>query len=145
MASLLALSVRQPWAWAIIHDGKDLENRKSLFSHRGLTLIHASAGMTREEYDTAIEFMGHAMNATGFKRHGGRPHFDDLKRGGIVGAVEIVDAVTESTSPWWMGPRALVLRNPIALPFIPCRGTVAPLFWKPDAATLAEVARHLPE
>lgn len=23
----LALSVRQPWAWAIIHAGKDIENR----------------------------------------------------------------------------------------------------------------------
>jgi hypothetical protein len=145
MASILALSVRQPWAWAIIHAGKDLENRKSLFSHRGLTLIHASAGMSREEYDTAIEFIGHALPPRGVGGAGrARPHFDDLKRGGIIGAVEIIDAVTESTSPWWMGPRALVLRNPIAIPFIPCRGTVAPLFWTPDADTLAKVAPFIP-
>jgi hypothetical protein len=138
MAALLALSVRQPWAWAIIHAGKDLENRKSLFSHRGLTLIHASAGMTHEEYCDAVDFMSAAK-----VNYRALPSFSQLERGGIIGAVEIVDAVRESTSPWWMGPRALALRNPRPLPLIPCRGTVAPLFWTPDASTLAEVARHL--
>ncbi len=26
---MLALSIRQPWAWAVIHAGKDVENRSS--------------------------------------------------------------------------------------------------------------------
>ena len=36
-----ALTVRQPWAWAIIYGGKDLENRRWRTSYRG-PLIHAS-------------------------------------------------------------------------------------------------------
>src|SRR5512135_2097795 len=37
-----ALSVRQPWANAIML-GKDVENRSRYFAHRGLLLIHASS------------------------------------------------------------------------------------------------------
>ncbi|MFL6864136.1 MAG: hypothetical protein ACJ8DZ_14170 [Allosphingosinicella sp.] len=50
MADLPALSIRQPWAHAILHLGKDIENRGRCHRHRGLTLIHASAGMSVEEY-----------------------------------------------------------------------------------------------
>lgn len=32
----LALSVRQPWAWAIIHAGKDIENRTWQAVNHGL-------------------------------------------------------------------------------------------------------------
>jgi len=36
-----ALSIRQPWAWAICH-GKDIENRSRGTRYRGLLAIHAS-------------------------------------------------------------------------------------------------------
>ena len=36
-----ALSVRQPWAWAICH-GKNAENSSRATRHRGLLAIHAS-------------------------------------------------------------------------------------------------------
>ena len=35
------LSVRQPWAWAIIHGGKDVENRNWDTKFRGRLAIHA--------------------------------------------------------------------------------------------------------
>ena len=38
-----ALSVRQPWAWAIAAAGKDVENRTWRTDYRGLIAIHASA------------------------------------------------------------------------------------------------------
>jgi len=38
-----ALTVRQPWAWAIIHGGKDVENRTQAWSYRGPLAIHAGA------------------------------------------------------------------------------------------------------
>lgn len=123
---MLALSVRQPWTHALVHLGKDIENRKQRHRHRGLTLLHASAGMTTDEYLEARAFMlraGVAADAV--------PNFVDLLRGGIIGAVEIVDCVTESGSPWWMGPRGFVCRNARPIPFIACKGTVAPLFWTP--------------
>lgn len=142
MQPLLALSVRQPWAHAIVHLGKDVENRTRRLGHRDLTLIHASAGMTADEYDDAVAFMHQVARATG-KPVGPLPPRDKLQRGGIVGAVEIVDAVRESASPWWMGPCGLVLRNPRPIPFIPCAGTVAPLFWTPTTAVLAEATAAL--
>lgn len=36
-----ALSVKQPWAWAIIHAGKDIEKRTWRTDYRGPLLIHA--------------------------------------------------------------------------------------------------------
>ena len=37
-----ALSVRQPWAWAIIYAGKDVENRTWPTRYRGFVIVHAS-------------------------------------------------------------------------------------------------------
>lgn len=137
---LLALSVRQPWAHAIVHLGKDIENRKVRYGHRGLTLIHASAGMTPEEYEAAQAFM-HSRGVMG----GWLPSLSLIERGGIIGAAEITDAVAEHPSPWWMGPCGLVLANARPIPFIPCRGTVAPMFWTPpeDVAAQARAALGL--
>lgn len=36
-----ALTVKQPWAWAIFH-GKTVENRKTRTNHRGQLAIHAA-------------------------------------------------------------------------------------------------------
>lgn len=139
---ILALSVRQPWATAIV-EGKDLENRARVHSHRGPLLIHASAGLTHEEVAEFIAFVA-ARGLTGSWNHfSPRDLFHQLPRGGIVGVVDMIDAVEESDSPWWMGPKAFVLRNPRALPFIPCKGTVAPLLWRPDAEVSATVAAAL--
>ena len=43
-----ALSVRQPWAWAIIHAGKDVENRTWGTRYHGPLLIHASKNYDRD-------------------------------------------------------------------------------------------------
>lgn len=138
-ADLLALSVRQPWTHAIIHLGKPVENRGRRFKHRGLTLIHASAGMDVEEWADAAEFM-RSFNVT-------PPRMEALARGGIIGAVEIVDCVEEHPSPWFTGPYGLVMAKPRAIPFIPCKGTVCPLFWRPPADVLraARAALRLPD
>lgn len=37
-----ALSVRQPWAWAVARGHKDVENRSWTTAHRGPLLVHAS-------------------------------------------------------------------------------------------------------
>jgi len=43
-AALRALTIRQPWAWAIAVAGKDVENRGWPTSYRGLLAIHAGKG-----------------------------------------------------------------------------------------------------
>lgn len=109
-----ALSIRQPWAWLIIHGGKDIENRSRRTHLRGRIYVHASQGMTRDEY-TIGELMA---EENGVKL----PAFDDLQRGGIIGTVEIVDCVDDHQSPWYFGPFGYVVANPEPLPFQPCRG-----------------------
>ncbi|MEO5920469.1 MAG: ASCH domain-containing protein [Pseudolysinimonas sp.] len=45
MRELRILTVRQPWAWAIVHGGKDVENRSRNLAgkYRGPVAIHAAA------------------------------------------------------------------------------------------------------
>lgn len=126
---MLALSIRQPWASLILVAGKDIENRSWSTRRRGRILVHAAQGMTREEHEDAIHF---AVGAIRTRRHEARgPQttlralgfaITDLKRGGIVGSVEIVDCVDHSDSPWFVGRYGLVLRDPQPLPFTPWRG-----------------------
>src|SRR5690348_2447825 len=51
-----ALSIRQPWAWLILHAGKDIENRDWSTRFRGQVLIHAAKGMTQNEFADACYF-----------------------------------------------------------------------------------------
>src|SRR5258708_31560451 len=44
VADLRALTIRQPWAWAVGVAGKDVETRGWQTSHRGLRAIHAGKG-----------------------------------------------------------------------------------------------------
>jgi len=48
-----ALSLRPAWAWAVIHAGKDVENRAWYTQYRGSLAIHASSNFTGVEQDAA--------------------------------------------------------------------------------------------
>jgi hypothetical protein len=41
MSDVRAITVKQPWAWAIAHGGKTIENRSQGTRYRGTLLIHA--------------------------------------------------------------------------------------------------------
>ena len=112
-----AISIRQPWVWLILNAGKDIENRRWATRFRGRILLHAAKGMTRAEYDDAIDPLWASGGPTIEL-----PAFEDLERGGIVGSVEIVGCVSSSDSPWFCGPFGFVLRDPKPIPFRPYRG-----------------------
>lgn len=119
----LALSIRQPWADAILYAGKDVENRTWPTRYRGPVLIHAAkawGGMEKEAL-IWIQDQGHAL---------ARP----VHLGGIVGRARIADCVSASRSPWFFGPYGFVLADVEPLPFQPCRGALG--FFEPtlDAA-----------
>lgn len=118
---MLTLSIRQPWAWLILHGGKDVENRTWPTRVRGRIQIHASAGMTRREYDEARLFARRIHPALDV------PAPSELLRGGIIGTVELWDCVTASPSPWFMPHPfqesvGFLLRDPQPGPFIRCSG-----------------------
>lgn len=113
-----ALSIRQPWAWLILHGGKDVENRTWRTQFRGRFFIHASKGMTKTEFNACRQFVVREFPGIWL------PPAHALPLGGIVGEVELVDCVGETSSRWFAGHWAFVLRNPITLPFIPCAGSL---------------------
>jgi hypothetical protein len=81
-----ALSIKQPWAWAVVTGLKDVENRGYRTRHRGRLLVHASK---RDDRD-GFAFMA----ARGIQVP------DDLPRGAIVGSVVLTGVVDDSPSPW---------------------------------------------
>jgi len=130
----LALAVRQPWAWAIIHAGKNIENRSPVatryMKHRGRIAIAASKNMTQEEYRSAAAFMARFGVIA--------PAAADLVRGAIIGSVEVVDVVSKSMSHWWMGPRGLILRDPLACEPVPSAGALGFYAWKPSGGQVEQ-------
>lgn len=133
-----ALSIRQPWAWLILNAGKDVENRNWFTKFRGRVLLHASKTMTRDDYESAVD-CALAIGAIGRARTplswaAGSNEFNpaSIELGGIIGSVEIVDCVQESSSPWFFGKFGFILRNPKPLPFRPFKGSLG-FFEVPDS------------
>ena len=122
-----ALSVRQPWATALAHGWKPVENRSWRQGNPGLTFrgpfaIHASTGMTRDEYeDAAYTFALCDVTC---------PPAADLPRGGIVGIGCISDIVTEMDSPWFFGPKGLVVVGAEPVDFISVGGRLGFFDWR---------------
>lgn len=104
-----ALSVRQPWAWLIVAGYKDIENRAWSTRYRGRIYIHASRKLDKGGLATiisgSINITQSVQDALSQKTH--------LERSAIIGEVDIVDCVTQSSSPWFTGPYGFVLKNPV--------------------------------
>ena len=116
------LSVAQPWAWAIFHAGKDVENRvwapERTPSFR--VLVHA----TRREDFAATAFLANI---------GVEQPPPDQPLGAIIGMVTVAGFVDDSDSPWAMpGACHWLLADPLPAerPMF-CRGQ--PGLWLPPA------------
>ena len=128
------LTICQPWAHAIMHWGKDVENRGWATKHRGEMLIHA--GKTKTAYD---EQDPDDWKECGFTI----PKWDAMPRGLIIGVVELVDCIPSDPglpyyvpghgpNVWADGKFLWLLRNPRLLKEpIPYRGLLF-LFDVPD-------------
>lgn len=133
-----ALTIRQPWAWAIFHAGKDVENRSWLppadvIGER--IAVHASAALDRQAHLAYINIADRAAPS-------------DLPRGVVIGSVEVAGWVGEDgscsdpalrgslRSRWFVGPYGWVLQNPqTASVLIECRGMLG--LWRlPQGVTL---------
>lgn len=114
-AMMKAISVRAPWWWFILHGGKNIENRDWPTKFRGRVLVHASKWWNDHEVYDAFKNHIHLVPEERQER-AGFVSLRTLREAGaaIVGSVEIVDCVTRSDSPWFIGRYGFVLRNPIA-------------------------------
>ncbi|GGX62926.1 hypothetical protein GCM10007385_35070 [Tateyamaria omphalii] len=138
-----ALSIRQPWVWAIINAGKRIENRPRRFHYRGPICLHAStAPLPPEEiaYSYCVEdvLAWHRTKPVSTKEAKKEPpslsdltpRLCDIQRGGIIGTAEIVDCIEHSNDPWFFGPYGLVLDNVQAVDFIPVKGALGLFDWR---------------
>jgi hypothetical protein len=129
----LAISIRQPWAWAIINAGKDIENRDWKTSVRGPVCIHAAKGMAEREWEGAMSFIDDAFPRPLVSQLGRRRSAqgsDEARRGGIIGVADIVDCVEASDSPWFFGRYGFILRNVRPVSFIPVKGALGLFDWR---------------
>lgn len=115
----IALSIRQPWAWLIVNGHKDIENREWPTRFRGHFLVHAGKGMTRAEYEGAVDTIDYVG-----RKDIVLPPFEALERGGIVGEAEIVGCVLISESKWFFGRYGFQIAHGKPLPFRPCKGSL---------------------
>jgi hypothetical protein len=123
-----ALSIRQPWAWAILHAGKDVENRSWHNKHTvGVIAVHASMGLDPlEELPRGVR----------------RRSSDELVHGAIVGVVEVVKVVDNCRSRWFKGPLGWLLRHPRPLqqPIL-CKGALG--LWEVPPRVARAIQREL--
>lgn len=97
-----ALTVRQPWAWAILHGGKNIENRTVRTSYRGPLLIHVSTFWKGWELGQDLTVVAKRV-VDGVRW----PRPDELRAslGMVIGMVDLVDCqpATKATLWGWCG------------------------------------------
>ena len=127
-----ALTIKQPWAWAIIMGHKDVENRKSWTNVRETILVHAA-----KQFDPlGFQFLWEVGLISKLPK--------DLPRGAILGTVTIADCIKGYESEWairgswnWVLQKPTEFRSPIE-----CTGAQG--FFTPDVSprTLAQANRY---
>lgn len=133
-----ALSILQPWAWAIVHGTKRIENRTWSTKYRGPLALLAGksprllAGSQPTDWHVPLP---------------GLPDFDSLAFGAIVGICRLVECVPVSVyrdrrPAYAEGPWCWILRDVAALAKpIPWKGEQG-LFEVPDSVfTVEELER----
>lgn len=134
-----ALSIRQPWAHAILFLGKDIENRTWNTNYRGRFYIHA--GLREDpKWRRAKNHKGGILITHDMQQiltHRGA--WSD--KGGILGSVELF-SVTEWSrrSRWFAGKYGFILRKPKAYDHvIECKGNLG--FFDPPKSLAKELMR----
>ncbi len=128
-----ALSIKQPWASLILKgapvfksvdngDGssriefnglvfKDIENRDWYTDYRGRIYVHAP--QREEDFLNTMKWLGEHIGLAPYACMllSSRKY---SPKGAIIGEVDIVDCVTQSKSPWFVGKYGFALADPKA-------------------------------
>lgn len=165
MTEIRAITVKQPWAFAITHLGKTVENRGTSFAYRGRILIHAGREWDGFAVDDRRIRAGFAPYLTTYQQAryinqiDPAEHHDRFVFGAVIGVAELVDvhrakATVGCCEPWgdqWYASNSgvgtahhLVLDNVLALDMpVACRGNLG--MWRPPAEVVAAVDAQVAE
>ncbi|WP_046499998.1 ASCH domain-containing protein [Streptomyces odonnellii] len=133
-----AITIRQPWATAIAHGTKRVENRSKHWTWRGLLLIHTAKAVDRPALHDPLV-------ATAIRGH-------DLETGAVIAVARLADCHPDChdsadgpCSPWAQrDAHHLVLAEVQALTLpLPCIGALGP--WRPPQSVLDQVLLQLPD
>ena len=106
-----ALSVRQPWTWALLYGGKTIENRKRRTHYRGRIWIHASERENRDDIEEAVRLVAQSWKCN--PRQAIEHYREHAHHGAILGSMALTDCrrldeLDRSdplrSSPWAGGP-----------------------------------------
>ena len=103
---MLAIAIRQPFAWLIVHGHKEIEYRSWPTKFRGLVLVHASLKLHAE-----------AAHIVWGCEQAGIPLPKAVDVGGIVGVVDVIDCLLLPE-----GGYGFLLADARPLPFHPFKG-----------------------
>lgn len=156
-----ALSIRQPWASAIVHGSKRIENRTWRPTAQLLVgpfpiWIHASSleKPVPEEHGAIAAFQRSPAGLTAL-RQGLKPTdpvplaWSSLPTRSIIGAAIVervvgpLDQLPPGQEQWWAGPLAWVLRDVVALSE-PVRASGRLSLWRPTPEVQAACVARLP-
>lgn len=132
MTDMKALTVRQPWAWAIVAGYKDVDNRARRTNFRGPLLIHAGVTLDPSGFQFLWE-MGLYKALPGVLPHGG-----------LVGMVDVVDCTRNYESDWasaghwhWVFGKPREFRS-----MLPCSGRLGMFDPEVSERSLGQARRH---
>lgn len=110
---LKVITLHRPWAYAVAHLGKDIENRswECPLQPGSLIAIHAGRKYDKQGADWIRQGLGLDCPPDGAEHPGG-----------IVAIARFQGNVTASGSPWFVGPVGWRLADVVSIPAIDCRG-----------------------
>lgn len=137
-----ALSVKQPWAWLICAGYKDIENRNwkigrksqhgpySSYHQANFAIelptricVHTGKGRDIESINMILNSQWDWFPHDALSDIFWMEQNDKWVLGSLIGEVDIVDCITESKSPWFVGKYGFLLKNPMLYEkAIPCKG-----------------------
>lgn len=125
-----ALSINQPWAWAIVNGYKGVENRDWDTKFRGDFLIHAGKRFDDGGWDWIKDHFPHIPLPD-------RYAFEKMM-GGIVGHARLINTIyvtekhllVEKDKPWFFGEYGFILDSAEPCALKPCKGALG--FFTPD-------------
>jgi hypothetical protein len=118
-----ALSIRQPYAFAIVMGFKPVENRDWPTRYRGGVLIHAGKKEETDDVEGVLRQIAHETGVAlpviqkGYTSH--------RSLGTIVGAATLTDCVTAMASEWFYGPYGFVMKDAKWCAPVACKGALS--------------------